>query len=239
MRILALDTSTDVASAAISENGVIIGEYSCNKGKTHSQKIMPMIQNLLEKLDMSALDMDAFAASVGPGSFTGLRIGVTTVKAMAFAAGKPVISVPTLDALAYNLPMVSSLICPVIDARNNQVFTAVYGFDGGSLKRHTDYLAVHINELADIISHMEGEVIFLGDAAVKHRAFFISELGERVRIAPQNTALAKASSVAALACEAYNSGKLESCYDMVPFYLRKPQAEREKENTENKVNAND
>jgi len=239
MRILALDTSTDVASVAISEAGVIIGEYSCNKGKTHSQKLMPMIQSLLDKVGLSAADMDAFSASIGPGSFTGLRIGVTTVKAMAFAAGKPVISVPTLDALAYNLPMSTSLICPMIDARNNQVFTAVYRFINGKLKRLTDYLGIHINELVDIILPMEGEVVLLGDAAGMHGDFFTQQLGERVYIAPQNTALAKASSVAALACDAYTAGKLENCYDMVPFYLRKSQAERERENSENKVKAND
>ncbi len=229
MRILALDTSTNVATAAILEDGVIIGEYSCNKGKTHSQRLMPMIQSLLESVGLKAADIDAFAASVGPGSFTGLRIGVTTVKAMAFAAQKPVISVYTLDALAYNLPLSKAILCPVIDARNNQVFTAVYKFSGEKLERLTDYLGIHINELADILQAMEGDVIFLGDAAGMHKDFFYERLGSRAAMAPANSAGARAASVAVLAGRAFEEGRLEDCYDMVPFYLRKSQAEREAE----------
>jgi tRNA threonylcarbamoyladenosine biosynthesis protein TsaB len=165
---------------------------------------------------------------------------------MAFAAGKPVISVYTLDALALNLTMFSGLICPIIDARNNQVFTAIYRFVNGKLERLTDYLGIHINELVDIIGPMEGKIALLGDACGMHKDYFEQELGDRVIIAPPNTALAKASSVAVLAGNAFLEGKLESCYDMVPFYLRKSQAEREKdlletalEINEKKVIAND
>ncbi len=230
MRILAVDTSTNVASAAILEDQVIIGEYNCNRGKTHSQRLMPMVQHLMETTGLSVNDIDAFSASIGPGSFTGLRIGVTTIKAMAFAAEKPVISVHTLDALAYNLPFAENLICPMIDARNNQVFTAIYRFIGDKLERLTDYMGIPVTELADILRKMEGDTVFLGDACNMHRDYFVSELGNRVKIAPPGTALAKASSVAILAGKAYSEGKLESCYDMVPFYLRKSQAEREREN---------
>ncbi|HEY5583213.1 MAG TPA: tRNA (adenosine(37)-N6)-threonylcarbamoyltransferase complex dimerization subunit type 1 TsaB [Ruminiclostridium sp.] len=239
MKILALDTSSSVATVAILQDDVIIGEYSCNNVETHSQRLMPMIQSLLERVGLCATDIDAFSASIGPGSFTGLRIGVTTVKSMAFAAGKPVISVYTLDALAYNLSMSKELICPIIDARNSRVFTAVYRFINGKLERLTDYFGIHINELVDIIRPMEGEIVFLGDACNLHRDYFVLELGERVSIAPPNIALAKASSVAVLARNAFLEGKLESCYDMVPFYLRKSQAEREKEMKEKKVIAND
>lgn len=230
MRILAVDTSTNVASAAILEDQVIIGEYNCNRGKTHSQRLMPMVQHLMETTGLSVNDIDAFSASIGPGSFTGLRIGVTTIKAMAFAAEKSVISVHTLDALAYNLPFAENLICPMIDARNNQVFTAIYRFIGDKLERLTDYMGIPVTELADILRKMEGDTVFLGDACNMHRDYFVSELGNRVKIAPPGTALAKASSVAILAGKAYSEGKLESCYDMVPFYLRKSQAEREREN---------
>ncbi len=239
MRILALDTSTNVASVAILEDDVIIGEYSCNKGKTHSQRLMPMVENLLEKVGLSAKDMDAFAASIGPGSFTGLRIGVTTVKAMAFAAAKPVISINTLDALACNLSTSKAIICPIIDARNSQVFTAIYKFTNGKLERLTDYLGIHINELVDIIRSMQGEIVLLGDACTLHKDYFAAQLGDRLSIAPPNTALANASSVAMLARNAFLEGKLESCYDMVPFYLRKSQAEREREMIEKKLEVND
>lgn len=228
MKILALDTSTNVATAAVLEDGVITGEYSCNKGKTHSQRLMPMIDSLLQAVGLKASDMDAFAASIGPGSFTGLRIGVTTAKAMAFAAQKPAISVYTLDALAYNLPSSRAVLCPVIDARNNQVFTAAYKISGDKLERLTDYLGIHINELADILSAMKEDVVFLGDAAAMHRSFFEDRLGDRCSMAPPHTALARASSVAVLAAKLYESGSLENSYDMKPFYLRKSQAEREK-----------
>jgi len=226
MRILALDTSTNVATAAILEDDVIIGEYSCNKGKTHSQRLMPMVQSLFESVGLNAADMDAFAASIGPGSFTGLRIGVTTVKAMAFAAQKPVVSVYTLDALAYNLAGSKAIICPVIDARNNQVYTAAYKFSGQKLEKLTDYLGIHINELADILDAMEGDIVFLGDAAKMHKTFFEERLGSRVAVAPANTALARAASVAVLAGEILKEGIQENCYDMKPFYLRKSQAEQ-------------
>jgi universal bacterial protein YeaZ len=239
MKILAVDTSTNVASAAILEDDVIIGEYNCNRGKTHSQRLMPMIQNLLDTVGLTACDMDAFSASIGPGSFTGLRIGVTTVKAMAFAAEKPVISVHTLDALAFNIPLTEELICPMIDARNNQVFTAIYRFIGGKFERLTDYLGIPVTELSGIIKKMEGKIVFLGDACGMHKDYFVGELGERVRIAPPNVALAKAASVAVLAGKAYGEGRLESCYDMVPFYLRKSQAERERENADKKVKTDD
>ncbi|ACL75178.1 tRNA (adenosine(37)-N6)-threonylcarbamoyltransferase complex dimerization subunit type 1 TsaB [Ruminiclostridium cellulolyticum] len=230
MRILAVDTSTNVASAAILEDEVIIGEYNCNRGKTHSQRLMPMVQHLMETAGLTVSDIDAFSASIGPGSFTGLRIGVTTIKAMAFAAEKPVISVHTLDALAYNIPFAENLVCPMIDARNNQVFTAIYRFIGGKLERLTEYLGIPVTELADTLRVMDGKITFLGDACSMHKEYFEHELGDRVRIASANTALAKASSVAILAGKAYREGKLESYYDMVPFYLRKSQAEREREN---------
>lgn len=239
MRILALDTSTNVATVAIMEDDVLIGEYSCNRGKTHSQQLMPMIQSLLGKVGLCAADMDVFSASIGPGSFTGLRIGVTTAKAMAYAAGKPVISIYTLDALAYNLPMSKDLICPIIDARNNQVYTAIYKFNNGELERLTDYMGIHINELVDIIRPTEGDIIMLGDACRIHSEYFSGELGKRVSFAPENTSLAKASSVAALARREFLKGNMESCYDMVPFYLRKSQAEREKEMSEKRESRND
>lgn len=226
MKILALDTSTNVATCAILEDDTIIGEYSCNKGKTHSQSLMPMIDTLLKRVGFKASDMDAFAASVGPGSFTGLRIGVTTAKAMAFAAEKPVMSVYTLDALAWNLPLSKAILCPVIDARNNQVFTALYKFVNGKLDRLTDYLGIHINELADIIGPMDGEVVFLGDACRLHKDFFIEKLGERAAIAPPNAVSARAASVAVLAGKMFLEGKSGSSYEMVPFYLRKSQAEQ-------------
>lgn len=229
MRVLAVDTSTNVAAVAIIEDGILIAENICNKGKTHSQRLMPMIKTILDTVEMKASDMDAFSAAVGPGSFTGLRIGVTTVKGLAFAVQKPVISIPTLDALAYNIPCTNGLICPMLDARNSQVYTAIFRVSAGKLERLTEYLGVHVGELCDKLRDMEDKVTFLGDACVLHKNYIVEQLGNRADFATPNVAMPKASSVAQLAYYKLLAGEEESCFDMVPFYLRKSQAEREAE----------
>ncbi|HEX9062575.1 MAG TPA: tRNA (adenosine(37)-N6)-threonylcarbamoyltransferase complex dimerization subunit type 1 TsaB, partial [Clostridia bacterium] len=124
MKILALDSSSLVASVAITEDKKLLGEYNVNNGLTHSKNLMPMLTELMKTLGLKPSDIDMYAASIGPGSFTGIRIGVTSIKAMAYATGKPVASVPTLDALAYNAEGFDGVICPIMDARNNQVYTA-------------------------------------------------------------------------------------------------------------------
>ena len=126
MLTLAVDTSTITASCAVAENGRILSELNIQYGKTHSQKIIPMIKTVLKMIEKDFTDIDLYAASTGPGSFTGLRIGVVTVKAMAYAHNKPVCAVPTLDALAFSMPDFKGVITPMIDARNNQVYTALY-----------------------------------------------------------------------------------------------------------------
>lgn len=126
MKVLALDTSSIVASVAVMNDGILLGEYTLNHNKTHSQKLVPIIQQLLSDLELEPFDIDLFAVSKGPGSFTGLRIAITTAKAMAYALDKPIIGVPTLDILAHNISFCQHLICPIMDARNNRVYTALY-----------------------------------------------------------------------------------------------------------------
>jgi tRNA threonylcarbamoyladenosine biosynthesis protein TsaB len=152
---------------------------------------------------------------------------VTTVKAMAYAVKKPVVSVPTLDALAYNLALCPDCICPVMDARNNQVFTALYRQNGNVQEKITEYMGVPVSELVQIIKGKNCNVAFLGDAAEMHHDFLLGELGEKCRFAPPGLMTQKASSVAQLALQKAAAGELESSFDMVPFYLRKSQAERE------------
>ena len=229
MKVLAVDTSSSVAAVAVMDNDKLLGEYSINHKKTHSQRLMPMINELLDSLELTPNDIDLFAASSGPGSFTGLRIGVTTVKAMAYAVKKPVISVPTLDSLAYNVPVCDSLVCPIMDARNQQVFTAVYKWDEGKLLKITDYMGVHISELLLILKEKREKVVFLGDAVELHKNYLYENLGGKCEIAPGNLLLQKASSVAQIALLKALEGSTDSCFDMVPFYLRKSQAERELE----------
>lgn len=229
MRVLAVDTSSSVAAVAVMNERELLGEYVLNHRKTHSQKLVPMIDELLRNLELRPEDIDVYAAANGPGSFTGLRIGVTTIKAMAFALQKPVVSVPVLDALAYGLPMTEALVCPIMDARNNQVYTAIYKFVDGAQKKLTEYMGVPIQELVQIIKGKNSDVIFNGDGVLVHSEYLKTELGEKCRFSPLCLMQQRASSVAQLALHEASLGRLESCFNMVPFYLRKPQAERELE----------
>jgi tRNA threonylcarbamoyladenosine biosynthesis protein TsaB len=227
MKILAVDTSSAVAAVAILDESGLLGEYILNHKKTHSQRLVYMIKEIMENLELSPEDIDVYAASSGPGSFTGLRIGITTVKAMAFAAKKPVAGVPTLDALAYNISDDGALVCPIIDARNNQVYTALYKYENNMPINITEYMGIPVTKLSDIIKGKNCNAVFTGDAVPIHRDFLKIELGDRCRFAPRFMLQQRASSVAELALFKALNGKLENCFDMVPFYLRKSQAERE------------
>ena len=229
MKILAVDTSSSVAAVAIMDERELLGEFILNHKKTHSQKLVPMIDVIMKNLGVCPEDIDVYAASSGPGSFTGLRIGITTIKAMAFAAEKPVVSVPALDALAYNVPNTEALVCPMMDARNNQVYTALYKFGNGMQVNVSEYMGVPVQELVQIIRGKNSDVLFVGDGVLIHKEYLKSELGLRCHFAPQYLLRQRASSVAQLALYKAAEGKLENCFDMVPFYLRKSQAERELE----------
>lgn len=226
MKVLAVDTSSTVAAAALIENEVLLGEYFVNNKKTHSQKLMPMIKELTDSLGLNLAEIDIFSASVGPGSFTGLRIGVTSIKAMAYALNKPVVSISTLDALAYNYPVFNAIICPIMDARNNQVYTALYKFKDQPVCQ-SEYMALPIADLVQILIRSGENICFVGDGVEKHRDYLLNELGKKCSFAPNNLILNRASSVAQLALIRASEGKLESPVDMVPFYLRKSQAEQE------------
>lgn len=226
MKILAVDTSAAVASVAVIEDGTILGEYSINNKKTHSQKLLPMIDELLKNLDLKVVDIDYFAASSGPGSFTGLRIGITTIKALAYSTNKQVIAVPTLDALANNVTASEALICPIMDARNNQVYTALYSSENGIIKNITEYMGVHITDLCDIINGKNKKVIFLGDGVAIHKNFLKEKLQVPCEFASAASLLPRSASVAEVAMKMLMENRQESSFDMVPFYLRKSQAER-------------
>ncbi|MDQ2086215.1 tRNA (adenosine(37)-N6)-threonylcarbamoyltransferase complex dimerization subunit type 1 TsaB [Herbivorax sp. ANBcel31] len=226
MKILAVDTSTLVAAVSVMEDERLLGEYIVNHKKTHSQRLMPMIKGLLDELELKPTDIDIFAASTGPGSFTGLRIGVTTIKTMAYAVSKSLVGVPTLDSLAYNILMRSFIICPIMDARNNQVYTALYEWNDDRQERISDYLALPVDELADIIEKKDKKVVFVGDGVDIHKDFFKKRLKDNCEFALGNMRLQRASAVAGIAYLKAKEGNIESSFEMVPFYLRKSQAER-------------
>lgn len=230
MKALAIDTSTSVASIAIVDEKGLLGEYSINDNKTHSQKLVPMLKELLENLRLTSEDIDVFAAITGPGSFTGLRIGVTTIKALAYAAKKPTVGITSLDALA-NATIIdeNSFACPIMDARNNQVYTALYKNNNGVMVNTSGYMGVHISELVNKLEEKDGRVIFTGDAVGLHRDFLKIELGERCSFMPDYALQQMAAPAAQLALMYAKKGETMSSYELTPFYLRKSQAEREYE----------
>ncbi|MBQ9599441.1 MAG: tRNA (adenosine(37)-N6)-threonylcarbamoyltransferase complex dimerization subunit type 1 TsaB [Clostridia bacterium] len=234
MKVLAVDTSSNVATVAVMEDDLLLGEYILNHKKTHSQKIMPMIEQLLCDLELTASDIDIFAAAVGPGSFTGLRIGVATVKALAHATGKRVVSVGTLEALAYNVPHCEHIIVPIMDARRNNIFTASYIWDEG-FKEIGEPEGITIEECVDACGNFL-ETVFVGDGAIIHKDYIVEKLGDKA-IFPHGAVLnSRASSVAAIAMERAKKGETQSYLEMKPFYIKKSQAEKE---LEEKEKAND
>jgi len=229
MRTLALETATLTASCAVVEDGRVLGELTTSHAKTHSQQLVPMIESLMELLDLGTGQIDLYAASIGPGSFTGLRIGIVTVKGMAYAQKKPVCGIPTLDALAYSVNDFNGVICPMMDARNNQVYTAVYRKKDGDFQRISDYHAIHINDLAAILAGFREEVLILGDGAPLHCEMLKTAVGFPVRQADKALFLPRAACTALLAEKKAQQGLLSNPFGLEPMYLRKSQAERMKE----------
>ncbi len=225
MKILAVESSGMVAAAAIVDQDKLIGEFLLDHGKTHSQQLMPLIDQLLNNLDMKLTDIDAIAVSKGPGSFTGLRIGIATVKGLAQAIDKPVIGVPTLDGLAYNLSFREGLICPIMDARREQVYTSIYR-SKGELKRIDDYMAVPVVDLIKKLKAYDEPVIFNGDGVPVYQDIIKKEMGDQASMAPTNLLMQRASSIACLALDMFRSNEVQSYLELVPFYLRKSQAEQ-------------
>ncbi len=226
MNILAVDTSANVASAAVICGGTLVGESMINNKKTHSEKLMPMIDTLLKNNDMDITDIDLFAVANGPGSFTGLRIGVSTVKGLAHAVGKPIVGISTLEGLAYNLSYTCGIISPIMDARRSQVYNAVYKWDGGEFKELAAPRALALDELLEEFRNEE-KVCFVGDGVPVHRDKIAETMGARAIFAPENNLYQRASSLAALA--EMKADSAVDCNTLMPFYLRKPQAEREYE----------
>ncbi len=226
MKILAVDTSCGAASAAIAEDSNIIAEATVNNKKTHSQKLMPIIDSLLSNSGTQLSDIDLFAAVTGPGSFTGLRIGVAAVKALAHAMNKPCCGVSSLLGLAYNAPCIGGYAIPVMDARRDHVYTAAYDFSGGSPKLIHKERVVPIDELAaDCETLDNGYLLFIGDAAPLHRDYLEKRFGGRAHFAEANVNINRASSVALAAA----SAEITDYLHLNPVYMRKPQAQRELE----------
>ena len=233
MRILGIESSSLVASVAIVEDETTMAEYTVNFKKTHSQTLLPMIDEMVKLLEIDLSTVDAIAVSGGPGSFTGLRIGSATAKGLGLALHKPLIHVPTLDATAYNLYGTEALICPIMDARRNQVYTGIYRFrESFEIVHGQD--AMDIDELMGILNSMREPVIFLGDGVPVFRSRIEETLTVGALFAPAHVNRQRASAVAALGAVYFKEGKTETAMEHKPDYLRKSQAEREREEREGK-----
>ena len=231
MRILAIESSSLVASVAIVEDGVTMAEYTANFKKTHSQTLLPMIDAMVDLLGVDLATIDAIAVSGGPGSFTGLRIGSATAKGLGLALNKPLIHVPTLDGTAYNLYGAKGLICPIMDARRNQVYTGIYRFEQ-EFEVVMEQDAMDMGELIEKLNGMGERVIFLGDGVPVHEKKIRELMTVPFDLAPAHMNRQRAASVAALGAVYFAEGKIETAAEHGPDYLRKSQAEREREERE-------
>ena len=228
MIILALESSGLVASAALVSEDRLIGEYTTNFKKTHSQTLLPMMDALLQMTGIDISEIDAFAISGGPGSFTGLRIGSATVKGLAMATGKPVINVPTLEGLACNFFGTDSVICPLMDARRNQTYTALYAYEGDQLICLSPQKAVKIEEILEEVNRLGRKVIFLGDGVPVFKEKITALVTVPWQLAPAHLAAQRAGAVGVRAITYYKEGKTETAAQHKPEYLRLSQAERER-----------
>ncbi len=226
MIVFGIDTCCMAATAALMSDDHLAAQIMINNKKTHSQKIMPMIEFMANQADISIADIDCFAAAVGPGSFTGVRIGVATVKALAHASDKPCVAVSTLHALANNVSEFDGIICPILDARRGQAYNAL--FEGRCLKRLCDDRAYSIEELCAELGHTDKEIIFLGDGVSVFEDYIKNTLGSKAVFAQRMDRMNLAASVAEIGYRKMLSGDTCSYCDLVPQYLRLSQAERER-----------
>lgn len=229
MKILALETSAKSVSTAVVENGAPLAyAYQCT-GLTHSRTLMPMVDAMLKNAELTLGDMDAVAVAAGPGSFTGLRIGIAAVKGLAWAADKPCFSVSTLEAMAQNLAHMDGLLVCAMDARRNQVYNALFRARGGALERLTPDRAIGIEELAKELADISAETgkIVVGDGAQLCYTGLL-EQGVSCTLAPAALRMQNAVGVALCAEEMVRRGETTSARDLVPVYLRLSQAERER-----------
>lgn len=228
MKILGLDSSGIVASVAIVEDENLIAEYTVNYKKTHSQTLLPMLDELAKMTELDLDTIDAIAVAAGPGSFTGLRIGSATAKGLGLALKKPLVEIPTVDALAYNLYDANALICPIMDARRSQVYTGIYCFQDHKLVTLEEQMAVPAAELIERLNERGKAVIFLGDGVPVFAKTIEETLKVPYSFAPAHVNKQRAAAVATLAQLYVKEGKVVTAMEHVPEYLRVSQAERER-----------
>jgi len=223
MKVLALETATLAGSIAVVDDVEgMIGEVGVNVKIAHAERLMPAIEWLLNACNISIKEIDVFAISIGPGSFTGLRIGLTTVKGFAFATNKPVVPVPTLDAFALTMPFSRHLVCPMLDARKNEVYAALYKWENNSCTKIMPEISTKPEDLLEKISE---PVIFTGDGSKIYKDLILDTLKSKAFFAPLSNMSPSASTVAEIAIQKTGQGSTADPVSLVPFYIRKSEAE--------------
>ncbi|MCS7203803.1 MAG: tRNA (adenosine(37)-N6)-threonylcarbamoyltransferase complex dimerization subunit type 1 TsaB [Thermodesulfovibrio sp.] len=222
MLILGIDTSTKYAQIALVEDEKLLAEVTIKFKATHSEKLLPEISHLLDMLSIAVDNIDYYAVSIGPGSFTGLRVAVSTIKGLSFVTGKKVIPVSTVEALAWSLPYCKYQICPMIDARKGEVFSALFRWKEDEFIRITEDMVLDINDLIGLIKE---KTLFVGDAAELYKPKLIEKLNNNAIISSSFWNTPKASSVAFLGLKKLRENQLVEARQLVPKYLRKSEAE--------------
>ena len=231
MKILAFDGTAKAATVAVCDGDKTLGYYTIDNGLTQSELLLPMAENLLKSLKLSFKDIDIYATSVGPGSFTGVRIGVSLVKGLAFGKDIPCIEVSTIEALAENLRGLDGIIVPCMDARRGQVYTAT--FKGESLERLTEDRAIALSDLADELKEYENAQIYICGDGYEVAKKALSAQGVKLCTTPELLIIQNAVSVARVAKRKYEAKEVTTDKELSPVYLRLPQAERERLEREN------
>ncbi len=227
MKLLAIESSGLVASAALTTEDAMLAEYTVNFKKTHSQTLLPMVQEIVSMIDVDLSELDAIAVSAGPGSFTGLRIGSATAKGLGLALKKPIIPVPTTQGIAANLYGAEGIICPLMDARRNQVYTGLYRYNKDGFTVVEDQMAVMVDEIIEKINALGEPVTYLGDGVPVFKELLAKKTTVPYSFAPLHMSMQRAGALAARAVELYKEGKVETAAEHEPDYLRLSQAERE------------
>ena len=228
MKILAFDATAKSASVAVADGEKILACYNIDNGLTQSELLLPMAEDMLRSLKLSFSDIDLLATSVGPGSFTGVRIGVSLLKGLAFSKNIPCVGVSTLEALAENMRGLNGIILPCMDARRAQVYSATFRYDGSILTRLTEDRAIALSDLAEELRSYENESIYLSGDGYSVARTALTKAGIALSQTPELLILENAASVAKVALKKYKNGEAVSDVELSPIYLRMPQAERER-----------
>ena len=231
--ILAFDSTAKVASVALMRNGQTLAEYSLNCGLTQSELLLPMAEHCLASVRTDFSDLSCLACTVGPGSFTGVRIGVATVKGLAFGKNLPCVEVSTLEALAENLRGLRGIICPCMDARRGQVYNALFSSDENGMERITEDRAISLEALSEDLKKYEGQTIYLVGDGYDVARKYLEAANVTLAVTPIGLRNQSAASCAAVAARLLAEGKAKSDRELSPSYLRMPQAERERLEREN------